>query len=103
VTKRPSRRSAASAVSRSSRSISTASSRSSTASGARGARSSAIAPLIAPISVGVVPQQPPISLAPSDRAWAANSEKYSGVAWGYTMRLPDMLARTDVRHRRQRQ
>ena len=30
--------------------------------------------------------------APSVRAWAANSAKYSGVACGKTTRVPDMLA-----------
>ena len=58
------------------------SARSITSSGALGSRSSSTAEAIAAISSGVVPQQPPISLAPSRRAWAANSAKYSGVAWG---------------------
>ena len=45
-------------------------------------RPSSIAARIAAISVGVVPQQPPITRAPSSRACAANSAKYSGVACG---------------------
>ena len=48
---------------------------------------------IAATWAGVVPQQPPISRAPSSRAWAANSPKYSGVACGKTIRGPEMLAR----------
>ena len=40
------------------------------------------AELIAAISVGVVPQQPPMMRAPSSRACAANSAKYSGEACG---------------------
>ena len=39
-----------------------------------------------------MPQQPPISRAPSARACAANSAKYAGVACGKTMRWPLMLA-----------
>ena len=42
---------------------------------ARTGRSASIAALIAAISVGVVPQQPPITRAPRSRACAANSAK----------------------------
>ena len=69
------------------------SSRSRTTSGADGARSSSTAARIAAICAGVVPQQPPISPAPSRRAWAANSLKYSGVACGKITREPARLAR----------
>ena len=50
--------------------------------GATAARFASIAPRIAAISAGVVPQQPPIMPAPRLRACAANSAKYSGVACG---------------------
>ena len=51
-------------------------------SGRDGGRFASIAPRIAAISAGVVPQQPPITPAPRLRACAANSAKYSGVACG---------------------
>jgi hypothetical protein len=47
---------------------------------------------IAAICTGVVPQQPPMMRAPSSRACAANSAKYSGVACGKTTRSPARLA-----------
>ena len=80
-------------VSRSGSLAETTISRSRTTSCVRGLRSSSTALRIAAISVGVVPQQPPMIRAPSSRACAANSAKYSGVACGKITRSPARLAR----------
>ena len=80
-------------VSRSGSAAETTISRSRTTSCVRGLRSSSTAFRIAAISVGVVPQQPPMMRAPSSRACAANSAKYSGVACGKMTRSPARLAR----------
>ena len=80
-------------VSRSGSLAETTISRSRTTSRVRGLRSSSTAFRIAAIWVGVVPQQPPMMRAPSSRACAANSAKYSGVACGKITRSPARLAR----------
>ena len=82
TTQSPSRKARSSPVSRCSSPSATKSSRSPKTSGARGSRFTVSASWIAAISVGVVPQQPPITRAPRSRACAANSAKYSGVACG---------------------
>ena len=93
TTQVPSRRSRASRVSSSTAAAATASSRSATWNGARGLRPSSTAERIAAISVGVVPQQPPTSAAPSWIASAVNSAKYSGVACGKMILPPASPAR----------
>ena len=82
TTHSPSRSIRASVVSAGASSTWIAVSRSRKTSGARGSRASSIERRIAAISAGVVPQQPPMIFAPSRRACAANSAKYSGEACG---------------------
>ena len=82
TTNSPLRSLASSSVSTVSASARIGSSRSTSCSATAGGRRSLTARLMAATCSGVVPQQPPMSTAPSARAWAAYSPKYSGLAFG---------------------
>jgi hypothetical protein len=82
TTNSPRRSLPASADSAASATAATGSSRSTRASALAGARRSATASRTAAMCTGAVPQQPPISIAPSRTACAAYSAKYSGDASG---------------------